>query len=155
MRSKKILAGKILNTSPQKIKFLPEALADVSKAITRSDIRGLIAVGKIIEKKENYHSRAHARKIRMQKRKGRQKGKGSKKGSSYSVVGKKEQWTSRVRAQRNFLKELRDKSLLDSKGYRLLYQKSKGGFFRNVRHIKLYITEHNLIPAGHHGKTKT
>ena len=152
MKSKRILAGKILNTSPGKVKFQMDALGDISKAITRSDIRGLIAVGKIFEKQENYHSRARARKIKMQKRKGRQKGKGSRKGSSYSVVGKKEQWTSRVRAQRNFLKELRDKSLLDSKKYRLLYQKSKGGFFRNVRHIKLYITEHNLIP--HYEKTK-
>ena len=152
MKSKKILAGKILNTSPQKIKFLSEALPDINKAITRSDIRGLIAVGKIVEKQENYHSRARARKTRMQKRKGRQKGKGSKKGSSHSVVGRKAQWMSRVRAQRHFLKELRDKQLLASKEYRILYRKSKGGFFRNVRHIKLYITEHNLIP--HHDKTK-
>ncbi len=52
---------------------------------------------------------------------------------------------SRIRAQRTFLHELRDKSLLSRENYKLLYLKCKGGYFRNKRHIKTYITEHHLV----------
>ena len=47
MKSKKRLAGDILNVSPSKIIFAVDALEEIKKAITRADIRGLIAVKKI------------------------------------------------------------------------------------------------------------
>jgi len=86
-------------------------------------------------------SKLRARKRKVQKRKGRQKGPGSKKGKQRS--GKRE-WMNKIRVQREFLKELRDKNIIDKKVYRNLYLKSKGGFFRSKRHIKLYLTEHRL-----------
>ncbi|HLD79011.1 MAG TPA: 50S ribosomal protein L19e [Candidatus Nanoarchaeia archaeon] len=147
MRHKKNLAGKILGVSPKKVRFADDALEDIQKAITRSDMRGLIAVGKISTVNANQHSRAGARKVAAQKRKGRRRGKGSRKGTKHSLVTRKEKWTSRVRAQRNLLKELRDKQLLSTQNYQMLYRKSKGGYFRNRRHIKLYLKEHHLIEA--------
>lgn len=147
MRNKKILAGKILKVSPKKVRFASDALEDIQKAITRSDIRGLIAVGKITTANLNEHSRAGARKVAAQKRKGRRRGKGSKKGSKHSQVTRKDKWISRIRAQRELLKELRDKELLSTQNYGMLYAKSKGGYFRNRRHIKLYLKEHHLIKA--------
>ncbi len=145
MRHKKKLAAKILGVSPKKVVFSPDALEDIQKAITRSDMRGLIAIGKISKARVNQHSRAGARKIAKQKSKGRQRGKGSRKGSKHSIVSRKEQWMVRVRAQRELLKELRDKKLVSTTNYRMLYTKSKGGYFRNRRHIKLYLKEHHLI----------
>jgi len=50
-----------------------------------------------------------------------------------------------VRGQRNFIKELKDKSLVEGKTYRNLYSKVKGGYFRNRRHIKLYLEENKLF----------
>jgi|SRR3989338_7798148 len=147
MNNKKKLAGKILNVSPRKVVFAADALDDIQKAITRSDMRGLIAVGKISRAKVNQHSRGGARKIAAQKGKGRQKGRGSRKGSKHSIVTRKEKWIDRVRAQRELLKELRDKNLLSTSNYRMLYTKSKGGYFRNRRHIKLYLKEHHLIES--------
>jgi len=147
MDNKKKLAAKILNVSPKKVVFSPEALDDIQKAITRSDMRGLIAIGKVFKAKVNQHSRGRARKIAKQKSKGRQSGRGSRKGSKHSIVTRKEKWIDRIRAQRELLKELRDKNLLSTSNYRLLYSKSKGGYFRNRRHIKLYITEHHLIES--------
>lgn len=141
MRQKKRLAAEILKTSPKNVVFAQDALGDVQKAITRSDIRGLIAVGKIQKKNKSEHSRVRARKIARQKRKGRRKGKGSRKGGMYAVVSSKKQWVTRIRVQREFLKQLRDKRLLTSEQYHSLYVKSKGGFFRNRRHLKLYLTE--------------
>lgn len=149
MNSKKILAGKILGVSPGKIRFAADALPEIQKAITRSDIRGLVAMGKIMILGRNQHSRGRARDILIQKRKGRQRGKGSHKGSKHSIVGRKEQWITRVRVQREFLQQLRQKGQLEKKDYRQLYLLSKGGYFRNKRHIKLYLTEHHLLkPKG-------
>ena len=145
MRSKKRLAAEILKTSPKKVKFLAEALDDIKKAITRSDLRGLIAVKKIVKSKANQQSRSRARKIATQKSKGRQKGKGAKKGAKYSRVTKKDRWMAKVRVQRTFLKELKEKKLVTTKNYQMLYRKVKGGYFRNRRHIKLYLTEYHLI----------
>tara|TARA_Y100000294_G_scaffold103637_1_gene96203 strand:- start:143 stop:604 length:462 start_codon:yes stop_codon:yes gene_type:complete len=145
MRAKKVLAAKLLKTSPKKVRFAADALEDIKKAITRSDIRGLIAIGKVSKNRANEQSKSRARKIASQKRKGRRKGKGRKKGSKHSVLTKKDKWMARIRTQRLFLRELKEKGLLSVKDYRNLYDKSKGGYFRNKRHIKLYINEHNLI----------
>ncbi len=147
MNIKKNIAAKVLKTSPEKVHFAEEALGDISKAITRSDIRGLIAVGKISRVRPNHQSRVRARENAAQKSKGRRKGKGTKKGRKFAVITRKEQWMTRVRLQRLFLKELRDKELLSSANYRMLYNRSKGGYFRNKRHVKLFITEQNLIEA--------
>ncbi len=145
MKSKKRLAAKILGTSPKKVKFAADALEDIKKAITRSDLRGLIAIKSITKNKSNHQSRSKARKIATQKSKGRRKGKGSKKGSKHSTLPRKTKWINRVRVQRVFLKELREKQLVSAKNYQMLYRKVKGGFFRNKRHIKLYLTEYHLI----------
>ncbi len=145
MKQKRKLAGKILGVSPTKVKFDPEALQDIQKAITRSDFRGLIAIGKVRRIRGSEQSRVRARHIAAQKRKGRRQGRGSAKGSQHAVVSGKESWINRIRVQREFIQGLRDKNLLSTKDYRMLYQKSKGGFFRNKRHIKLYITEQRLI----------
>lgn len=145
MKNKKKLAAKIMKTSHTKVRIAPGALEDVQKAITRSDIRGLVAIGKIFETEHSERSHAGARKRGLQRRKGRRKGKGSKKGSKYSIISRKRQWISRIRVQREFIKQLRDTGLLSIQNYHNLYAKSKGGYFRNKRHIKLYLTEHGLV----------
>ncbi|MBI1968878.1 50S ribosomal protein L19e [Candidatus Woesearchaeota archaeon] len=145
MNTKKKLAAKILKTSSGKIRFREDALEDVKKAITRSDMRGLIAVGKIYRAASSEQSRGRARKIAVQKRKGRRKGRGSQRGAKYATVPRKQQWMAKIRVQRIFLKMLRDKGLLASGDYRQVYRKSKGGFFRNKRHLKLYLTEQQLF----------
>ena len=145
MIHKKKLAGKILGVSYQKVRFAQGAAEEVQKAITRADMRGLIAVHKVYVDQTNYHSRSGARANASQKRKGRQQGRGSRKGGKQSVVTRKEFWMTRVRLQRRFVTELKDKGLLSVENYGLLRDKIKGGYFRNKRHVKLYLTEHNLI----------
>lgn len=145
MNTKKKLAGKILKISPKKVRFVSEALEEIQKAITRSDLRRLMAEGKIYLERGSEHSRAGARKLASQKRKGRRGGRGSKKGKKHSIVTRKDQWINRVRVQREFLKELRGKDLISIPDYRGLYNKVKGGFFRNKRHIKLYLSEYHLV----------
>ncbi|MBI4152076.1 50S ribosomal protein L19e [Candidatus Woesearchaeota archaeon] len=145
MNTKKKLAAKILKTSHQKVRFADGSQEEISKAITRADMRGLIAVGKIQKITPNEQSRVRARENAAQKSKGRRKGKGSRKGRKFSRISRKEQWMTKIRLQRVFLKELRERRLLSPTDYRLLYAKSKGGYFRNKRHIKLYLSEQNLL----------
>lgn len=143
MNNKKVLAGKILKVSPSKVKFVGDA-AEISKAITRGDMRALISAGKVVKKATNAQSRGRARKILKQKAKGRQRGRGSRKGTATSILGRKEQWMIKIRVQREFLKLLREKGVLSPKEYRGLYNKSRGGYFRSKRHIKMYMEEHSM-----------
>ncbi len=145
MKGKKRLAASIMKTSPKKVRLVAGALEEVKKAITRADIRGLIAVGKIQKVRSNAQSRCRARKISAQKSKGRQKGRGSKKGKARSTLSRKDAWMLKIRTQRAFIKELRAKGLVSVSDYRKLYNKSKGGYFRNKRHIKLYIAEQQMV----------
>ena len=52
---------------------------------------------------------------------------------------------TRIRLQRAFLKQLLSAEKMSAKTYRMLYQKTKGGFFRSKRHLQLYITEKGLL----------
>ena len=145
LETQKRLAAQILKCSEKRIKFDEERLEDIKEAITKVDIRALIIDKAISRKKKKGISRARAKKRQLQRKKGKQKGHGSRKGKKSARLPKKKDWMNRVRLQRNFLKELKDKKLIDKETFRDLYKKSKGGFFRSRRHIKIYIEEHNLI----------
>ena len=145
MNGKRILAAKLLKTSLRKVTFAADALDDIKKAITRSNLRGLIATGKIKKAATNSQSRVRARKIAIQKKKGRQRGKGSHKGSKFSVVSRKNQWIVKVRTQRKFIQDLKQREKVNSTDFREVYAKIKGGYFRSKRHIKLFMTERKMF----------
>ena len=141
----KRLAASILKCSPKRIWFDQSKLEEIKESITKQDTRSLIAAGTIRMKPEAGVSRGRARHIMRQKSKGLRKGSGSRKGKKTARLSKKEGWMKKVRIQRDFLKELKAKSLLTTANFRQLYRKSKGGFFRSKRHIKLYLDEHQLV----------
>ncbi len=141
----KKLAAQILKCSKKKISLDTGRLEDIKEAITKADIRSLISEGAIKRKPSNATSRVRARKIAVQKRKGRRKGAGKRKGKKTARLSKKAAWIDKIRTQRRFLKELKEKNIIASSTYQQLYMKSKGGFFRSKRHIKLYIEERGLV----------
>lgn len=147
LKVQKRLAAQILNCSPKRIAFDPDRLGDIKQAITNRDLKLLIGEKAIIKKPMNATSKFRARKIRVQKSKGRRKGPGSHKGSHNARVNIKDQWMTRLRVQRAFLRELVDKGVILRKAYRELYLKSKGGYFRSKRHIKLFLEEHDEMIA--------
>jgi len=148
LKNQKRIAAKVMKRSPKKIKFDSSRLDDVKEAITRSDIRTLIIGNAIKSELKQGISRSRARKTLVQKRKGRKQGKGSRQGSRTARLSKKETWMNHIRKQRKFVKELRDKKLINTKVYRQIYNKIKGGFFRSKNHIKLYLTENRLFEDG-------
>lgn len=145
LQVQKRLASSILKRSKKKVTIDNTRLEDVKEAITRFDIKSLIKDGAIKVKPVKGPSKVRTRKLKEQKKKGRRKGQGSRKGKATARLSKKETWMIKIRNQREFLKELKDKKLIENKIYRDLYNKTKGGYFRSKRHIKLYIDEHSLV----------
>lgn len=133
-----------MKCSPKRVKFKPELLKEIKEAITKTDLKTLIKEKTITRVPVKGVSRVRARKRAIQRSKGLQKGPGSKKAKRTATVTKKASWIKRVRIQRAFLMELRDKKIIPPPVYKNLYRKSKGGFFRSKRHIKVYIQEHEL-----------
>lgn len=139
--NQKRLAARILKCSGKRIKFDPDRLSDIKEAITKIDIKGLIKDKAIRKVHAKGVSRGRARKRLVQKRKGKQKGPGSIKGSRGARLPRKREWINKIRTQRELLRKLKEKKIIDDKLYRELYSRSKGGFFRSRRHIKLYLEE--------------
>lgn len=137
--SQKKLAAKALKVGKNRIKLHPELSDKLKEAITRFDLRKLKGTAITVDPIKGI-SKARAQKAKEQKRKGRRKGPGSKKGAKYSRISKKELWMNKVRIQREFIKELKSKSILSNEEYRKIYRMISGGFFRSKAHLKLHIT---------------
>ncbi len=153
MKIQKRLASQVLDVSPKRVKFDNQRLADIKEAITKTDIRQLVSEKAITKVQEKGVSRGRARKLKTQKSKGLRKGPGSRQGKSTARLPRKESWMAKVRSQRNLLMDLKEKGLISLKTYRSIYLKSKGGFFRSTRHIKLYLAEHDLFIKKEEGQT--
>jgi large subunit ribosomal protein L19e len=127
------------------VRFEQEALDEVKEAITKSDIKSLIKRKAIVEIPAHGVSRVRARELRHQRSMGRRRGMGSRKGRASARTSPKEGWMAKARLQRSFVKMLKEKELITPEAFRELYLKIKGGFFRNKRHIKIYMEEHGMI----------
>lgn len=158
--SQRRLASDLLKVGSHRVWINPERIEQVSGAITREDIRRLIAKGiiakglapgnsrgrirarvKIIEKKvKDEHGVETIKKIRI-KQKRRE---GSKKGKLHSIVDGKRAWINKVRPLRRYLKALHAQGI-SNKDYRKLYLLTKGGFFRSRNHLKLYIEKTGIV----------
>ena len=145
LKIQKRLGGQILKCSKNKIVLDPERLEDIKEAITKADIKTLIIDHAIAKRPVKGGSRVRARKRALQKKKGKRRGFGTRKGKKTARLPKKEAWMNKIRAQRKLLNDLKERKRIDARTYRELYTKAKGGFFRSLRHIKLYIKEHNMI----------
>ena len=145
LRSQKRIAAQLLKVGKNKVWFDEDRLEEIKEAITKIDIKKLIKNLAIQAKPKIGISGWRRRKKQLQKRKGRQKGQGSRKGTPKSRLKPKRIWIARVRLQRELLKKLKDKNLIDSKNYNNLYRKSKGGFFRSRRHVLLYLKEKGIF----------
>lgn len=147
LKSQKKLASRTLGISSKRIKFninTDEDKKEFSEIISRESIRDLLQEGKITKSAIKGISRTRANYIAEQKKKGRRKGHGSRKGTANARLSDKTKWIEKLRAMRKLLKTLKEEERIDGKVYRDLYRKAKGNFFRNKKHILLYIKQQNL-----------
>jgi large subunit ribosomal protein L19e len=145
LKIQKRLSGDILKCSEKRVKFDTERLDEIKESITKADIKALINDKAIFCIQKKGVSRVRARKIQKQKSKGKRSGEGSRKGKKTARLPRKTAWMIKIRAQRVLLRSLKYNEIVTNEIYRKLYKKAQGGFFRNRRHIKLYIEEHGLI----------
>jgi len=139
--TQKRIAASILGCSIRRVKFDPERLEEIKESMTKQDLRSLIKDKAIVEKPIKGTSKVRARKIKKQKSKGRMKGMGSRKGKKTARYPKKQKWMNKIRVQRKFIKKLKENKVIAPKLYKDFRSKSKGGFFRSKRHIKIYLNK--------------
>jgi len=147
LQHQKRLAAEVLKVGTGRVWLDPTASESISEAVTRADIREKIEEGIIRKKPVKGVSRGRAR-IKAKKRSyGHRRGHGRRKGAKYARLSRKRRWIIKIRAQRKFLRELRDDGTLDRGTYRMLYRKAGGGEFRDLNHLKMFIETHILREA--------
>ncbi|MDY6964350.1 MAG: 50S ribosomal protein L19e [Halobacteriota archaeon] len=145
LSNQKRMASEIMGVGIHRVWMDPEAAEDIATVITREDIRDLIAEGIIKQKQKKGISRGRARARAAKRAYGHRKGHGSRKGAKGARSPRKEQWMRKIRALRRRLKELRADGTLDVTTYRKMYNKAKGGEFRNVSHLNNYLKSKGYI----------
>ncbi|MEK6958210.1 MAG: 50S ribosomal protein L19e [archaeon] len=140
-RKAKRMAAVILKVGKTKIWVNPEEKARLKEAMTKEDIRQLIKENIIKKRRGNLHSRGKARLLAKKKSKGRKRGKGKRKGGKAVRVNKKEKWVKNVRAQRQYLKELKASGAKLSRTPREIYLMIKGGFFKGKKYMQAMVEE--------------
>jgi large subunit ribosomal protein L19e len=134
LRLQKRLASSLLKCGEGRVWIDPEKISETEEAITREDVRRLIAEGVI---------KAKRKKGVTHRKKKKKRGTGSIKGTMYARKPKKNRWMDRIRAIRKLLKKIRAGGLSKTI-YRRLYYKSKGGFYRDRAHLKLLLEKEGI-----------
>lgn len=141
LKNQKRLAADELDVGKNRVWLDPGAQDEIADAITREDVRDLIDRGVIKSKREKRsNSRGRARERNKKRAYGHLKGHGSRRGTAGARQNSKEEWESRIRAQRKRLRELRDEGDLSRSAYRELYNRASGGGFDSVGDLERYIT---------------
>ena len=139
LRAQKRMAADVLDVGKSRVWFDPDEQSEIAEAITREDIRDLVDQGTIRAADAKGNSKGRARERAEKRAYGHRKGPGSRKGKSGGRKNSKDEWVSRIRAQRRRLKELRDDGPLTATQYREVYNKASGGEFDDVARLEAYI----------------
>ncbi|PIN93544.1 hypothetical protein COU54_02590 [Candidatus Pacearchaeota archaeon CG10_big_fil_rev_8_21_14_0_10_31_24] len=125
---KKSLAIKTLGVGKQRIIFNTERLSEIKEAITRQDIRDLVASKAItilpIKGRRTIQRRTTRRRA----------------GSIKKVVNsRKRDYMTRTRKLRGYIAELRKQEKIDYESYLKLYKEIGAGRYRSKAHLKEHI----------------
>ena len=136
LSAQKRMAADVLDVGKNRIWLDPERQGELADAITREDIRELVDEGAIRAEAPKGNSRGRAKERQEKRAYGHQKGQGSRKGTASGRENEKQQWQSKIRAQREKLRELRDSGEISKSLYRDLYDRASGGEFDSVADIE-------------------
>ncbi|OYT25943.1 MAG: 50S ribosomal protein L19e [Candidatus Altiarchaeales archaeon ex4484_96] len=139
LRSQKRMAAKLLGVGTGRVKIDPESLEDVSRAITRDDIRFYINNNLITAKQKKGVSKGRLRHKKKQKNLGRRRGHGHRSGTLNARNNSKRRWINKIRALRKELRRLKSEGEINESEYRRLYLQAKGNLFNSRRHLREHI----------------
>lgn len=130
LKTKKVMAAKVLRVGINKVWFDPLRLSEIKEAITKQDIQDLIK-DKAIKKKPSIGNKRRAGRARLKRRlKGRRRNEGKIKLKKFN-----ENYPKKVRKLRSFLKNLRQNSKISKEQYRKFYMLIKAGVLKNKQNI--------------------
>ena len=145
MRQEKVkkMATLVLKCGANRVWLDPDKGDKVKSVMTKEDVRALIAEGVIKKKMQNSQSRSRARVLHQKRKKGRKRGKGKRKGTKKARSEKKSTWIKNVRSQRKMLRQLKKEKgkAVEKVGYRRLYKRIKGGYFKGKKYLKAAVEE--------------
>lgn len=143
MKKIKRLAANVFDVGVDRVWINPDEMEKISEAMTKEDVRGLIAEGLIKKKKMQAQSRGRARVLLVKKQAGRKSGKGKRKGTKKTRIDPKSKWMGTVRAQRRTLKEMKNENpeLFENLRYSNVYNKIKGGFFKGKNYVRNFVEQ--------------
>jgi len=145
LRTQRRLAAQLLKCGENRVWMDPEQIEEIDKAVTRRDIENLIKQGLIKARPKKGNSRGRIRKRMAQKAKGRRRGHGSRKGKATARLPRKRRWIQTIRPIRAYLRELREKGLIDRRTFRLYYMRAKGGQFKSKAHMRLHMEMEGVL----------
>jgi large subunit ribosomal protein L19e len=137
------IASDVLGVGESKIRIRPSEVSKAAEALTREDVRSLIATGAIYALPTRGVSRARGRKKHVQKTLGRRRGTGSRKGTKYSKVSGKDAWMQKVRSQRKYLASVASKLATSDK--RKVYGMIKGRAFKGKAAVETYLKDNKML----------
>ncbi len=126
---KKELAAKVLGVGKGRIKFNEEGLSEIKEAITKQDIRDLNAEGIIGIKP------VHGRKKVQRRKSARGPGKIKK-----TVNKRKQIYVKITRKLREYIKHLKDHTIIDRELYKDLRKKIRMRVFKSKANLKDYLS---------------
>ena len=129
LRTKKELAAKTLGVGKERVKFVEARKDDIKEAITKQDIRDLVAEGAIIIKE------VKGRK-KVVKRKRRGPGKVKKK-----INTRKKDYVIMTRKLRSYVAELKKRGELSTEEVVEIRKKIRNRIFKSKANLKNYIGE--------------
>ena len=144
LRIQRRIASGLLKCGENRVWMDPNRTDIAATAVTRADVKKLINDGVIDARKKKGTSRARARKLKIQKEKGRRKGMGSRKGAKFARSPRKEFWMKKIRAIRCYLKKLREDEEIDPHVYRKYYKRASGGSYRSISHLKTHLQSEGI-----------
>lgn len=127
------LAADLMRVGENKIRIRPEDVQRASEALTRGDVANLIKDGAI------YKSKMIGKR---KKEKRSRRGQASRRGRSTAT---KNEWMSRIRSQRKYLRELFAQNLIDKSNKRSIYMRIKSGMLKNKRAMLAYLKENSML----------
>jgi len=147
METTKRIAGELLGAGVSRVRIKPGEEKSAAEAMTRDDVRSLISKHFVYALPVHSVPRWRARKKLRQKQKGRRRGLGSRKGKKFAKISRKEQWMSRVRAQRALLVKLLGQKKITHEAYRGAYAMVKGGAFKGRESMLTHLKDSGMLKA--------
>jgi large subunit ribosomal protein L19e len=121
------IASELMKRGESKIRILPSKLEDAQKAITREDVRALIASGGVYAVKAKHNMSAYSKVLREKRNKGRRRGPGRRKGTANARMSLT--YKKKIRGQRRVLGALKLDGTIDRPSFKKYYRLVKGGNF--------------------------